>query len=189
MARVRVNNRRLREFTRRAAALEQLAMAVGQLDTRATYPAGHVGRKSRKKRKGKTTRRVLSRADIEQSMRDRQRDGLIDAPKAVKRAAQRVPVVRVAAIYEAREGYHRRALAPLKMDKRRLQRSLFRGRRTAEVADRFGAKAARAVQRSLRSTGHVDTGRLIRGVRYHVWRTGGRSRLRSLRAASRRRQR
>ncbi len=78
----------------------------------------------------------------------------------------------VAAILEERSGFRERAIRgrteERRRDLRRLNRDLLRGGDVKRDLKRIGRKDRDAVRRSIRESGHVDTGLMLRSTRFSV---------------------
>lgn len=189
------NRRKLDAFLRRGGKIGDIGLRVGQLSGKPKYPKGHVGSKSRVK--GRTgfgrkidrkelERRVLIRqgrkylAGLDKDARKLElkrlraslkKEGLSSRSLGRKRSI-RAPVARVAGVLAAESGYHVRAMIarrPALIRELDQMRSALLGRGNVTSALKLiGRNAKEAVRHSFRSTGHVDTGRLLRNTQYEL---------------------
>lgn len=197
-------------------------MVVGQLSAKPKYPKGHVGRRSRERSRSgsrldpkevvrrqhlRAARRTLSELDGEarkaslKQLRAAFRQGGMSSRGLGRRSAPATPVARVAGVIasDKRTGqYHRRAMEQrrrvFRFELESVRAALFgRGDLTARMKQ-IGINSVRAIRQAFVSTGHVDTGRLLRHIDHEFYSVSGKARVkaaakeqRALARASRRR--
>ncbi len=200
---VKTNRHKLDAFLRMGGKINDLGLIVGQLTGKPKYPKGHVGSKSRdRKRTGlgdkkdpkEQQRRIQIRrakaylatlpkearkSELKRLRAELKGQGLSSRTLG-RRKAGATAVARVAGVLASREQYHLRALKrgqvliTSSLDKMR-DSLLGRAGSLAGALTAMGRGLKELIRASFRQTGHQDTGRLIRNTQYEIFSIGGKA--------------